>query len=52
MYNCFPDKLCLGCAVRFLETTIIATRRMTVKFVVIACMQPFSTWVCSFGELY
>lgn len=29
MCNCVPDKLCLGCTVAFLETTIIATCRMT-----------------------
>lgn len=32
----FCDKLCLGCAVRFLEITITATHRMTVIFVEIA----------------
>lgn len=32
----FCDKLCLGCAVRFLETTITATHRVTVTFVGLA----------------
>lgn len=33
----FCDKLCLGCAVRFLEIIITARHRITITFVGLAC---------------